>query len=65
MNAIEVKEVPFSERLLLDAPAAADMLSVGVTTLKQLPIKQTRIPGSRIVRWAMEDLEQYVRSLRG
>lgn len=55
--------VPHSDRLLLSAKAAADMLSISQRTLVKLPIRQTRIKGVRKVLWRRADLEDFVRSL--
>lgn len=60
---LKIEPVPFKDRLLLDTPAAAKMLSVSVSTLEKLPIDRRPIPGTRCVRWKMEDLERYVREM--
>lgn len=59
----ETAKVPFSDRLLLDTQAAAEMLSVSTKVLDKLPIPRIRIEGIRRVLWRRSDLEDYVRSL--
>lgn len=60
---ISAKEVPFSERLLLDTQAAAEMLSLSPRTFEKLPIPRVKIPGVRRTLYRRIDLDVYVRSL--
>lgn len=64
-EAVKVRPepVPYGERLMLDAQAAADMLSISTQTLEKLPILRVTLPGTRCVRYRMIDLEMYVRGL--
>ncbi len=55
--------IPQADRLLLDTKAAAQMLSISEGTLEKLPIPRVRIPGTRVVRWRLVDLEEFVRGL--
>lgn len=62
---IESKEVPPSERLLLDVQSAAEMLSISVRTLQDLPIAPRKLPGVSKRLYYRADLEAFVRNLGG
>lgn len=62
-DKVKPEPVPAKERLMLDAQAAAEMLSISVQTLEKLPILRVTLPGTKCVRYRMLDLESYVRGL--
>ena len=61
--ASKVEKVPHEQRLMLEAAAAAEMLSISVQTLEKLPILRVTLPGTRCVRYPMEELKRYVRAV--